>query len=1187
MTTGTESQFHLTSRESYPIDDLRQNCVEGRRLVELSGVELENAFLVLSDLARQLEQPMVILTALESDAKRLVDELQIINRTPGQVGHVPAIEASPYGHLSPDRRAVMELLSALNALAWDQWQNMIVVSVAALMRRVLPAETLLEHAFIVDVGQELDRRSLLRTLADGGYRAVSVVEDRGTFAVRGSIIDVFPADRESPVRIEFWGDEVDSIRTFDPENQRTLADAGQQLMLGPVREELFTQTSKQRARQAILDAAAEIDMPTRQVQPLLDDLANGIPFMGIEAFRPAFAGELTTLFDYLPQNALLVSVDPMAIAEQAVHVWDHYQKGRESFLEDGALSLPAEVHALNPNQMNARTAQFNQIRCHALQMVDELGLVEVSEEPLAFRIPRNTGLTNQLAQSRGEKTPLRGLAIWVRERVEHGMRVFIPCRQETQLDRLERLLKSFGVAVSRKAHFEHSDLFEIGSTQPGAVLLRGDLSQGFELLSRGIALVTENEIFGRRAPKRRQVKRDASNPFIKDFKELKNGDLVVHVEHGVGRYAGLKKLAMGPHENDFIVVEFAGNDKLYLPVYKLGRLQKYSGATQANPKVDKLGGTAWQKVRAKARKAAEEDALAMLKLYAKREVADGYSFSPPDDFFRSFEATFPFDETPDQLQCIEEVLADMSAPRPMDRLLCGDVGFGKTEVAIRATMKAVLDGKQVCILVPTTVLALQHFKTLESRLSGYAVDVRLFSRLVSTRKTKDNLADLNAGRVDVAVGTHLLLSKTAQFNDLGLLILDEEHRFGVKHKEKLKELRAQVDVLAMTATPIPRTLQMSLTGIRDLSVITTPPVDRLSVKTYVCRATDEVVRDAILRELSRGGQVFFVHNRVQSIENRAAWLASLVPEARIVIGHGQMEPAKLERVMLDFTEGTHNVLVATTIIESGIDIPTANTILVDQADRFGLAQLYQLRGRVGRSRERGYCYLLVPGQAALDKEARARLAVIQKFTELGSGFHVASHDLELRGAGELLGTRQKGHVQAVGLETYTQLLDEAVRKLKGEPQPVEVDPDINIQLQARIPEAFVPETSIRLMVYKRLANAVDEERVLEIAEEVVDRFGTPPQAFVNLVDVMRIRTLARTLMMPTVDHSPKQFSFVFHPETPLKPEAIFGLLQQKNSRWRVPADYRLSYRLSPEESTKSVESLRICLQHLAELATEP
>jgi transcription-repair coupling factor (superfamily II helicase) len=634
-------------------------------------------------------------------------------------------------------------------------------------------------------------------------------------------------------------------------------------------------------------------------------------------------------------------------------------------------------------------------------------------------------------------------------------------------------------------------------------------------------------------------------------------------------------------------LEFAGRDKLYLPVYKLGRLQKYSGSGQSKPRMDKLGGTAWQKVKVKAQKAAEEDALAMLDLYARRELAVGHAFAPPDDFFRTFEATFPFEETPDQIQCIDEVLNDMARVRPMDRLLCGDVGFGKTEVALRAAMKAVLDGKQVCLLVPTTVLALQHFKTFEARLADYAVSVRLFSRLVPTATLKQNLSDLAAGRVDIAIGTHRLLGRDIVYSDLGLLILDEEHRFGVKHKERLKDLRSHVDVLAMTATPIPRTLQMSLSGIRDLSVITTPPMDRLSVRTYVCRATDEVVRDAMMRELGRGGQVFFVHNRVQSIENRAAWLTALVPEARIVIGHGQMEPAKLEKVMLDFTEGRYNVLLSTTIIESGIDIPTANTMLIDQAERFGLAQLYQLRGRVGRSRERGYCYLLVPSQAALDKEARARLSVIQKFTELGSGFHVASHDLELRGAGELLGTRQKGHVQAVGIETYTQLLDEAVSTLRGEAPKPSVDPDINIQLNARIPEEYVPDTSLRLMLYKRLANATDEERVIGIAEEMLDRFGNPPGPFENLIEIMRIRTLARLLMIHTVDHSPRFAQFTFHPQTPLAVQAILTLVQQKPGAWRVPADYKLVYTFNPQECQNTVQSLRICLQGLSELVTEP
>ncbi|MBV69728.1 MAG: transcription-repair coupling factor [Myxococcales bacterium] len=1177
----------MTENERYPIEKVINDIETGTKRVELSGIDRGSMALFVAELKSRLSTPIIAITPLESDARRLLRDIVFSAGSNVSVGHIPRVDASPYGHLSPDRQSVMGLLAALTSMAWESWQDVIVTSAVALTRRVMPSDVLLDHSYLIDAGQELNRSGCLRALADSGYRAVSVVEDRGTFAIRGGIIDIFPPTGSAPVRLELWGDEVESIRYFDPVTQRTTEAAPDQLILPPVREELLIDASKKRARQGILDAAAEVGMPTRKVQAMLDDLSNGIPFMGIEAFRPAFYSETTAVADYLPENAILVHLDPMAASEAVSNQWDEFSRGREGALADGRLSLPADAHILNPNELKARLDIRVQLRCHTLQIVDELGAVEGPDDAIKFEIPRNTELTNALARARGERTPLKPLAIWVRQQTENGVRTIIPCRQETQLDRLERLLKNFGIPVSRSSADEMNLYSPPRPDQVGAVLMRGDLSDGFHLPSRGIAVVTENEIFGRRAPKRKAPARESGNPFIRDFKELKEDDLVVHADHGIGRYVGLKKLSMGAFENDFLVVEFAGNDKLYLPVYKLGRLQKYSGSSQANPKVDKLGGTAWQKVRAKARQAAEEDALAMLDLYAKRELAVGYSFSPPDDFFRTFEATFPFEETPDQLQCIEEVVADMVSPRPMDRLLCGDVGFGKTEVALRATMKAVLDGKQVCILVPTTVLALQHFKTFSDRLADYAIDVRLFSRLVPSKQAKINLQDLSDAKVDVAVGTHLLLGKTAQFSDLGLLILDEEHRFGVKHKERLKALRAQVDVLAMTATPIPRTLQMSLSGIRDLSVITTPPVDRLSVKTYVCRATDDVARDAIIRELSRGGQVFFVHNRVQSIENRAAWLSSLVPEARIVVGHGQMEPSRLENVMLDFTEGRFNVLVATTIIESGIDIPTANTILVDQADRFGLAQLYQLRGRVGRSRERGYCYLLVAGQAALDKDARARLAVIQKFTELGSGFHVASHDLELRGAGELLGTRQKGHVQAVGLETYTQLLDDAVRQLRGQPQPVHVDPDINLQINARIPDDYVPETSVRLMLYKRLANANDEDRVVQIAEEMVDRFGSPPQMFENLIDVMRIRTLARKLLMTTVDHGPRQMTFTFHPDTPVGPEIIFGLIGQPTSQWRVPADFRLVYLLSGEERKNSIQSLRICLQVLAELATEP
>ncbi len=1170
----------------FPLAVLKQVIGEERKRIDLSGVEGHVLPYLVTRIRNELRRPILVVTPKASDARRFTQDLEFLAARREQIEHLATIDASPFGHLSPDRNAVMRLMGSLARLAWNEAGPVMVASADTLARRLMSVDTLVDHCTLISIGEILDRSECLRSLADAGYRTVSTVEDPGTFAIRGGIIDVFAPQMKVPVRIELWGDEVESLRLFDPNTQRTLGSAGDQLILPPVREELFVRECIDRAREAILDAGAEVDLPTRTLQPILDDLSNGIPFMGVEGYRPAFYSETATLFDYLPANTLFLVYDPMSVGEESRTAWDLMQAARERALTNGHPSLAPELHRLSPNDVSARLNMVTQLRCHVIQMVDEIGAVEGPTDAIVFDVPTNQSLTHALNQSRGDQIPLRPLAVWIREQMKDGVQVVLSCRQQTQLDRLERLLKNFGIPTDR-TDASATDALAPGQDGAGrAVLVRGEAAAGFRLLEHGIALITEADIFGSRAPKRRAKRKDATSPFIQDFKELKTGDHVVHADHGIGRYSGLKKLVLGAHEHDCLIIEFASQDKLYLPVYKLGRLQKYSGG-DSSPKIDKLGGTAWQKVRARAKKAAEEDALALLDLYAKRELASGYAFSQPDDLYRTFEATFPFEETPDQLVAIDEVIADMCSGRPMDRLLCGDVGFGKTEVALRAAMKAVVDGKQVCVLVPTTVLALQHFKTFSDRLKGYPIEIKLFSRLVSRGDLRDNLDTLGTGRVDIAIGTHRLLGKDVVFKDIGLLILDEEHRFGVKHKERLKEFRTNVDVLAMTATPIPRTLQLSLSGIRDLSTITTPPVDRLSVRTYVCRATDEVVRDAILRELGRGGQVFFVHNRVQSIESRAAWLASLVPEARIVIGHGQMDPQKLEKVMVDFTEGRFNILVATTIIESGIDIPTANTMLIDQADRFGLAQLYQLRGRVGRSRERGFCYLLVPGQAAIDREARARLAVIQKFTELGSGFQVASHDLELRGAGELLGTSQKGHVQAVGIDLYAQLLDDAVRTLRGEAPKASVDPDLNIQVNARIPETYVPDHQLRLMLYKRLANAPDEERVISIAEEMVDRFGSPPGPLENLIEAMRIRTLARSLLIETVDHSPNHLMLTFNPQTPLPVDAIIGLVRAPGSQFRVPADFKLVYQFDSQEKQDTLRALRICLQRLAELVTEP
>ncbi|MCA9537926.1 MAG: transcription-repair coupling factor [Myxococcales bacterium] len=1173
-------------QERFPLDAVVGAIAAGRKRVDLAGVDLDLLAYVAVALHARVGRPLLLVTPGDSEARRLAADLRFFAGDDAAVTHLPEIDQSPYGHLSPDRGAVMRLLAGLAGLVWDQVGPLTVVSATTLARKLMPPDVLVEHSFLVAKGRPLDRAACLRALADGGYHAVSAVEDPGTFAIRGHILDVFPPHLSRPVRVELWGDEVDSLRLFDPTTQRTRADLGDTLMLPPVREELLIGAFANRARQGILHAGHEAGVPTRKLQPLLDDLQNGIPFLGIEAFRPAFFAQMGTLFDYLPADALVLTLDPMGVGDRLRDRWEGFATAYEGALAAHLPALPPAAHLATPAEVAHALDGLPQVRAHLVQMVDELGAVDGPDAAIRFAVPDNRALSRQLAEARADQKALAPLAEWVREVVAEGARVVLASRQQTQLDRLERVLRNYGVAVQRSSAPPSTHLHPPGPGEGGAVLVQGDVGGGFRLLSHGFALITEEEIFGRKSPRRQAREEDAQSPFLRSFQELEPGDFVVHADHGIGRYAGLKKLLVAGQEADFLIVQFAGEDKLYLPVYKLGRLQKYSGGSQADPRIDKLGGTAWQKVRSKARQAAEEDALALLDLYARREMAEGYAFTAPDDYFRSFEANFPFEETPDQARAIEEVLADMGRDRPMDRLLCGDVGFGKTEVALRAAMKAVLDGKQVAVLVPTTVLALQHYKTFRERLAGYPVRVALFSRLVPPADLKAQLDDLRRGRVDVAIGTHRLLGQDVKFADLGLLVLDEEHRFGVRHKERLKELRAHLDVLAMTATPIPRTLQLSLSGIRDLSVITTPPVDRLSVRTYVCRATDEVVRDAILRELGRGGQVFFVHNRVQSIEARHAWLTALVPEARIIVGHGQMEPAKLEKVMVDFTEGRYNVLLSTTIIESGIDIPTANTMLVDHADRLGLAQLYQLRGRVGRSKERGYCFLLVPGEAALSGEARSRLAVIQKFTELGSGFHVASHDMDLRGAGELLGTRQKGQVQAVGVDLYAQLLDEAVRKLRGEAPKVEFDPDINVQVNARLPEEYVPDEHLRLVLYKRLANATDEEHVLGVADEMTDRFGPPPGPVENLIEAMRIRALARYVGLRTVDHTPTEVRFNFHPQSPVPVSAIIALVTAPGSRWRAPADYKLTYLFDAQERRETVATTRICLQRLAEFVTD-
>ena len=709
----------------------------------------------------------------------------------------------------------------------------------------------------------------------------------------------------------------------------------------------------------------------------------------------------------------------------------------------------------------------------------------------------------------------------------------------------------------------------------------GPLAHGVVLPADGLVLVTEEEIFGSRVHRRKDRSRsqDMTRPFLEDLRSLVPGDFVVHVEHGIGRYQGLVHKTVGSLTVDLIAIEYAGGDKLYLPVWRLNQLEKYVGGEHSAPKMDRLGGSTFARTKSRVAREVRKMADELLRLYAERQALPGEAIPPADDDYRAFEATFPFDETHDQARAIDEVNKDLESTQPMDRLVCGDVGFGKTEVALRAAFRVAMAGKQVALLCPTTVLAQQHFRTFEARMTGYPVTIRALSRFQSKKEMEESVSGLKEGKVDVVIGTHRLLSKDVHFKHLGLLVVDEEQRFGVAHKERIKQLRAQVDVLTLTATPIPRTLQMAVTGMRDLSLITTAPVDRRAVRTVVTRWDDHVVREAVQRELARGGQCFYVYNRVDKLYEKAQRLQELVPQARVAVAHGQMSESALEETMIDFVDGRYDVLVSTAIIESGLDIPRANTMVIDRADLFGLAQLYQLRGRVGRSKERAYCYLVVPETNAMTDESRSRIEALERHTELGSGFQIASLDLEMRGAGDLLGGEQSGNVASVGFDLFCRMLEDAVHEMKGEEVAHDVDPELSFDVEALLPEDYVTDVGVRLSLYKRLASASDEAQVSDLAAEMEDRFGPPPEEARRLVKLMALKTELRRLKALGCEANARVVTLHLREDTPLDPAKITALIRKTHGAWKLTPDMRLSRRFEDGDGLGNAEAT------LAELAS--
>ena len=1126
---------------------------------------------------------------------------------------------SPYAEVSPDRGALFRRMTALYRLARGGAiaPRAVVASAGSLVRRVIPPAELLALSFELARGQSIDRDATVAALLAAGYRRAPVVEDPGSFAVRGGVIDLFPPLYGLPVRLELFGDELESLRAFDPTSQRTLRPLDT-IAIHPVRETIATRGADVRGR--VLAAADAAAHPSAATRHLLEQIESGEEVVGLETLMPAFHAALVPLTDYLSHGVETewLIVDPDAVVREAAAEVEEAERRHEERVADHRISFaPAELYVA-PDELAAQLASPpRRVEVRGLEIfhaAPEPGAAEdAPEDALAGQPPplpvtqlhfaqeAGSALRYELERARRQKAPelIRPLVAALADWRDAGWRTAIAVNSASRAERLTALLAEYGLPAAPS----EVDPFRFDALAPGGppALVRGRLSTGFTLPADRVAILSDEDIFGsRRASSTRQRQaarraRDALMGGVADFSQLQTGDHVVHRLHGIGEYKGLVKLPLGGTPIDFLHLAYDGG-MLYLPVYRLDEVQRYVGADGQKPRLDKLGGITWEKSKRKAGREVRALAEELLQLYAQRAALIGRAFPPADAMFREFEATFAFDETPDQQTAIDDVLADMERSQPMDRLVCGDVGYGKTEVALRAILKAALGGAQAALLAPTTVLVEQHHQTMTQRFAGWPVRLGKLSRFQTPAERTAILRGLAGGTIDAVVGTHRLLSNDVRFKDLGLIVIDEEQRFGVAHKERLKRMRTQIDVLTLTATPIPRTLHMSLTGMRDLSIIATPPVDRRSIRTLVARPEDGVLREGIRRELGRGGQVFFVVPRIlglpgdkedRSLEKWAEHLRKLVPEARVNTAHGQMPAEALERAMVDFVAGRQDILVCTTIVESGLDIPRANTMFVTRADRLGLAQLYQLRGRIGRSTERGFCYLLLPlsEKHALTDDARRRLEALQRYSDLGSGFLIASHDLEIRGAGELFGRKQSGSIASVGFETYTAMLEEAVAELKGEQIQRPRDPELNVDVPGFIPDDYVPDTGQRLDLYKRLASATDDDEIGFILEEMVDRYGALPAEASLLAELMGLKSLARRLRAQSVELARGRLTLALAEDTPLQPARVMALVRAPGSTYKLTPDMRLTRAFTAQEQKAPAEAARRCLLELVACAT--
>ncbi|MBE9608858.1 transcription-repair coupling factor [Chitinilyticum piscinae] len=1075
-------------------------------------------------------RPLIVLCSQAHDAQRLKDELAWL-QPDKTVALLPDWETLPYDHFSPHQELVSERLATLWQLRNNQ-VDILLVSVQTAMGKLAPVEYITGHSFFIQKGQKLDPEKLRADLIFAGYSHVTQVYGQGEFSIRGGLIDLFAMGSTLPFRIDLFDDEIESIRTFDVDSQRSLYPVPE-IRLLPAREFPTDDAGRSKFRQRFREVFEGDPSRSR----LYKDVSNGLIPAGIEYYLPLFFDGAATLYDYLPANALLVLHG--AFHDAAAQFWlDVQERHKLSVADpDRPVLAPRELF-LMPDELAAGAKHWRRI---------ELG--SISDDDSA---PDYQSLPTLDVDRRAE-SPLNKLQNFL---ASHSGRVVICAESLGRRETMAQYLAEYGIRAVLAETMQ-----QVETLRDAVLLVASPLLSGFIRNADRVAFVTEANLYASAATgrSRRQQKRSNSDAMLRDLTELKIGDAVVHEAHGIGRYQGLISMDLGDGPTELLLLEYSGGDKLYVPVSQLHVISRYSGAAGDAAPIHKLGSGSWDKAKRRAAEQVRDTAAELLNLYARRAAREGHAFEWTHRDYEAFAAGFGFEETADQAAAIEAVLIDMRIGKPMDRLVCGDVGFGKTEVALRAAFAAVAGGKQVAVLVPTTLLAEQHFQTFSDRFADWPIKIAELSRFRTGRETAAAIKGLAEGTVDIVIGTHKLVQPDVVFKNLGLVIIDEEHRFGVRQKEQLKALRANVDVLTLTATPIPRTLAMSLEGIRDFSVIATAPSKRLSVKTFVAKYGDGVIREAVLRELKRGGQVFFLHNEVDTIDNMREKLASLLPEARIGVAHGQMRERELEHVMRDFSAQRFNVLLCTTIIETGIDIPNANTIVMNRADKFGLAQLHQMRGRVGRSHHQAYAYLLVPDVEGLSGDAKKRLEAIQQMEDLGSGFYLAMHDLEIRGAGEVLGDSQSGEMQEIGFALYSQMLKEAVKSLKAgrEPdlsQPLGVTTEINLHAPALLPDDYCPDVHERLSLYKRLANCESAEELDDLTQELIDRFGLLPDAARVLLDCHKLRMLAKPLGIQKIDAADTAIVLTFAQNTVIEPFRIIQLVQSKKHYKMLPPD---------------------------------